>query len=83
VMQNPFTMAAWGLIVAVLLAVGSLPFFVGLAVVLPVLGHATWHLYRKVVEPVPNLPQEQPRLPIGHRYAADFPASLFPWSREK
>jgi len=83
VMQNPFTMAAWGLTVAVLLAVGSLPFFVGLAVVLPVLGHATWHLYRKVVEPVPNLPQEQPRLPIGHRYAADFPASLFPWSREK
>jgi len=83
VMQNPFTMAAWGLIVAVLLAVGSLPFFVGLAVVLPVLGHATWHLYRKVVEPVPNPPQEQPRLPIDHRYAADFPASLFPWSREK
>ena len=83
VMQNPFTMAAWGLIVAVLLAVGSLPFFVGLAVVLPVLGHATWHLYRKVVEPVPNPPQEQPRLPIGHRYAADFPASLFPWSRER
>src|SRR4029077_4859889 len=37
VMKNPITMAAWGLIVAVLLAVGSLPFFVGLAVVLPVL----------------------------------------------
>jgi uncharacterized membrane protein len=84
VMQNPITMAAWGLIVAVLLAVGSLPFFVGLAVVLPVLGHATWHLYRKVVEPDPNPPEEeQPRPPIGHRYAADFPASLFPWSHEK
>jgi uncharacterized membrane protein len=83
VMQNPITMAAWGLIVAVLLTVGSLPFFVGLAVVLPVLGHATWHLYRKVVEPDPNPPQEQPRPPIGHRYAADFPASLFPWSHEK
>ena len=83
VMQNPITMAAWGLIVAVLLAVGSLPFFVGLAVVLPVLGHATWHLYRKVVEPDPNPPQEQSRPPIGHRYAADFPASLFPWSHEK
>ena len=82
VMKNPVTMAAWGLIVAVLLVVGSLPFFVGLAVVLPVLGHATWHLYRKVVEPDPNPPQEQPRPPIGHRYAADFPASLFPWSRE-
>ena len=83
VMKNPITMAAWGLIVAVLLVVGSLPFFVGLAVVLPVLGHATWHLYRKVVEPDPNPPQEQPRSQIGHRYAADFPASLFPWSRER
>jgi uncharacterized membrane protein len=83
VMMNPIEMAVWGLIVAVLLAVGSLPFFVGLAVVLPVLGHATWHLYRKVVEPDPTPPQEEPRPPIGHRYAADFPASLFPWSRER
>ncbi len=82
VRKNLFAMAAWGLIVAVLLVVGSLPFFVGLAIVLPVLGHATWHLYRKVVEPDPNPRQEQPRPPKGHRYAADFPASLFPWSRE-
>jgi len=84
VMMNPIEMGAWGLIVAALLAAGSLPFFVGLAVVLPVLGHATWHLYRKVIEPDPNPPQEeQPRPPTGHRYAADFPASLFPWSRER
>ena len=83
VMKNPFAMAAWGLIVAVLLVIGSLPFFVGLAIVLPVLGHATWHLYRKVVEPDPNPPQEQPRPRKGHRYAADFPASLFPWSHER
>jgi uncharacterized membrane protein len=83
VKKNPVTMSAWGLIVAVLLAVGSLPFFIGLAVVLPVLGHATWHLYRKVVGPDPDPPQEEPRPPIGHRYAADFPASLFPWSRER
>ncbi len=83
VMKNPFAMAAWGLIVAVLLVIGSLPLFVGLAVVLPVLGHATWHLYRKLVEPDPNPPQEQPRPPKGHRYAADFPASLFPWSHER
>jgi uncharacterized membrane protein len=48
---NPVAMAAWGLIVAVLLAIGSLPFFFGLAIVMPVLGHSTWHLYRKVVEP--------------------------------
>jgi uncharacterized membrane protein len=83
VRENPIEMAVWGLVVATLLAIGSLPFFVGLAVVLPVLGHATWHLYRKVIEPDPNRPEEQPRPPIGHRYAADFPASLFPWSRER
>jgi len=83
VIKNPFAMAAWGLMVAVLLVIGSLPVFVGLAVVLPVLGHATWHLYRKVVEPDLNPPQEQPRPPKGHRYAADFPANLFPWSRER
>ena len=83
VMKNPFAMAVWGLIVAALLVIGSLPLFVGLCVVLPVLGHSTWHLYRKVVEPDPNPPQEQPRAPKGHRYAADFPASLFPWSRER
>ena len=83
VMKSPFAMAMWGLIVAALLVIGSLPLFVGLAVVLPVLGHATWHLYRKVVEPDPNPPQERPRPPQGHRYAADFPASLFPWSHER
>ena len=83
VRKNLFAMAVWGLMVAMLLVIGSLPFFVGLAIVLPVLGHATWHLYRKVVEPDPNPPQEQPRAPKGHRYAADFPASLFPWSRER
>jgi uncharacterized membrane protein len=50
VLRNPLMMAAWGLFVAVTLVIGSLPFFVGLAVVLPVLAHSTWHLYRKVVE---------------------------------
>jgi uncharacterized membrane protein len=49
VLKNPIPMAVWGLIVAVLLALGALFFLVGLAVVLPILGHATWHLYRKVV----------------------------------
>lgn len=49
VKANPGPIAAWGLIVAVALALGSIPFFIGLIVVLPVLGHATWHLYRKVV----------------------------------
>jgi uncharacterized membrane protein len=50
VIANPTTMAMWAFIVAGALVIGSLPFFVGLAVVLPVLGHSTWHLYRKVVE---------------------------------
>src|SRR3984893_3655661 len=54
VARNPVPMAAWGLIVAVLLVIGSLPFFLGLAIVIPLLGHATWHLYRKVVAPDPN-----------------------------
>ncbi len=49
VAANPVTMAIWGLIVAAALVIGSLPLFFGLAVVMPVLGHATWHLYRKVV----------------------------------
>jgi uncharacterized membrane protein len=49
-MANPMTMTMWGLIVAGLLVIGTIPLFVGLAVIMPVLGHATWHLYRKVVE---------------------------------
>jgi uncharacterized membrane protein len=50
VLANPQTMALWGLIVAGALAIGSLPFLIGLAVVFPVLGHSTWHLYRAAVE---------------------------------
>jgi uncharacterized membrane protein len=46
---NPVPMALWGLVVAAGLVVGSIPLFLGLIIVLPVLGHATWHLYRKVV----------------------------------
>ena len=49
--RNPLPVLVWGLIVAVLLVVGSIPIFAGLAVVLPVLGHSTWHLYRKLVGP--------------------------------
>ena len=49
VRKNPRVIAVWGLIVALGLAVGILPFLLGLVVVLPVLGHATWHLYRAAV----------------------------------
>ena len=82
VLANPVTMAVWGLIVAVLLFVGSLPAFIGLAVVVPILGHATWHLYRRVVEPDGNSPKFREPTLREQRYAADFPASLFP-SRRK
>jgi uncharacterized membrane protein len=77
VLRNPFVMALWGLIVALLLLLGSLPFFVGLAVVIPVLGHATWHLYRKVV--VADRAPRESELPAPEvpRYAADFPSVLF------
>ena len=50
VFENPVAMSTWGIIVAVLLGIGILPLFVGLSIVMPVLGHATWHLYRKVVK---------------------------------
>ncbi len=49
VAANPVPMAVWGLIVAAALLVGSIPLFLGLVIVLPVLGHSTWHLYRKLV----------------------------------
>lgn len=51
VAANPGPMLLWGVIVAGSLLIGSIPAFLGLIFVLPVLGHATWHLYRKVVEP--------------------------------
>jgi len=62
--ENPLAVALWGLIVAVALALGSLPLFLGLAVVMPVLGHATWRLYRKAVERDP-----------AHEVAVEFPHS--------
>src|SRR5665213_1398913 len=80
--KNPVPMAAWGLIVAVLLVLGSLPLFLGLAVVVPLLGHATWHLYRKVVAPDPNARPIPPRLHRERRSAVDFPANLIPWRRK-
>jgi uncharacterized membrane protein len=48
---NPLAIAVWGLIVAASLLVGAVTFLVALAVLMPVLGHATWHLYRKMVMP--------------------------------
>jgi uncharacterized membrane protein len=47
--ESPAAIALWGLVVAAALVLGALPFLIGLAVVMPVLGHATWHLYRRAV----------------------------------
>src|SRR6187455_26143 len=79
VARNPVPMAAWGLIVAVLLVAGTLPAFLGLAIVIPLLGHATWHLYRLTIEPELNPQPHPPRAHRARKPAADFPANLFPW----
>ena len=50
VLVSPLTMALWGLIVAVSLILGFLFAFLGLVFMLPILAHANWHLYRKVVD---------------------------------
>jgi uncharacterized membrane protein len=60
VLKNPVPMALWGLIVAAALMIGSLPFFMGLTLVVPVLAHATWHLYRKAI--VRDPAQEHPAI---------------------
>ena len=48
--ENFATMLRWGIIVAALLIAGSIPLFIGLAVVLPWLGYSTWHLYTRLVD---------------------------------
>ena len=81
--DNPLPVALWGLIVAALLALGSLPLFAGLAVVLPILGHATWRFYRRAIvrEPAREWPLDtalgQPLR--SARYHATPHAFLFPW----
>jgi uncharacterized membrane protein len=52
VVASPLPMIGWAALIVVLLIVSALPWFLGLLVTLPVLGHATWHLYRRIVAPV-------------------------------
>ena len=52
VVASPVPMIGWAAVIVVLLIVSALPYFLGLLVTLPVLGHATWHLYRRIVVPV-------------------------------
>lgn len=83
VAKNPGVMATWGLTVAGTLLLASLPLLVGLAIAVPILGHSTWHLYRKAVEPpIEDRPTYEARA-RGIRYAADFPACLFSRARDK
>jgi uncharacterized membrane protein len=81
--ENPLPVALWGLIVAVLLAIGSLPLFAGLAIVLPALGHATWRFYRRAVvrEPAREQPLDWPHGQPRHspRFHATPHSFLFPW----
>ncbi|MEM1360497.1 MAG: DUF2189 domain-containing protein [Pseudomonadota bacterium] len=51
-LKNPYVVGTWGVIVAAFLLLGSLPLFLGLIVVMPVLGHASWHLFRRAIEPI-------------------------------
>ena len=81
--KNPLEVACWGAIVAGLLILGSLPLFVGLAVVMPVLGHATWRFYRRAVERDParerlvDWPDETMGRPA--RFYSTPHSVLFPW----
>jgi len=49
VIESPVVMFSWGILIGVVLALASLPAFLGLVVALPLLGHASWHLYRRLV----------------------------------
>lgn len=51
---NTWPVLVWGFLVAVLIAVGMATLFLGLVIIMPALGHASWHLYRKMVEPQPD-----------------------------
>ena len=52
VVASPVPMIGWAAVIVILLIVSALPYFLGLIVTVPVLGHATWHLYRRIVAPV-------------------------------
>ena len=52
VVTSPLPMISWAAVIVVLLIASALPYFLGLLVTLPVLGHTTWHVYRRIVAPV-------------------------------
>jgi uncharacterized membrane protein len=56
VVTSPVPMIGWAAVIVMLLAVSAMPYFLGLLVTLPVLGHATWYLYRRIIAPAPATP---------------------------
>ena len=52
VATSPLPMIGWAAVIVVLMIISCLPYFLGLLVTLPILGHSTWHLYRRIVAPV-------------------------------
>lgn len=85
VRENPLTMALWGLTVAAALLIGSLLLFIGLAIVVPILGHATWHLYRKTIvrDPAQEHPIDWPKERMGKspKDRVSPHSFLFPWPK--
>uniref|UniRef100_Q07HS7 DUF2189 domain-containing protein n=1 Tax=Rhodopseudomonas palustris (strain BisA53) TaxID=316055 RepID=Q07HS7_RHOP5 len=72
VVTSPGPMIGWAATIVLLLAISALPYFLGLVLTLPILGHATWHLYRRLVEPIAaEMPEELP----------DTSATVLPISR--
>jgi uncharacterized membrane protein len=53
VTKSPFPLISWAVIIVIELILASLPFFIGFLIVLPIIGHATWHLYTRIVAPEP------------------------------
>lgn len=56
VVVSPGPLLGWAFAIVVLMFLAATPFFLGLLIVLPVLGHATWHLYRRIIVPLPADP---------------------------
>lgn len=54
VVMNPIPLIGWAAVIVVLMIVSAIPYFLGLLVTLPVLGHASWHLYRRIIAPLPD-----------------------------
>ncbi|MGO3928772.1 DUF2189 domain-containing protein [Rhodopseudomonas pseudopalustris] len=74
VVASPLPMIGWAATIVLLLAISTLPYFLGLLVKLPILGHATWHLYRRVVVPVAaEQPQSAPAEPVASATVLPMP----------